>query len=334
MSRADLVILKLDASGLRSDAALKKRDAADAASLVGRGASRFPLWLPPLKREVAREALVDVDSAWRRAWWEDRLGLGFTRFYSANDASFPSASSSSGPSSAGPTSDVDGDAEMTTYCHVEDVDDNEDFEMIEVEESPTSAVVADADADREQPNSGFNLEPYADAYAYARCALSFAGGVSDASNPWFYERLDAAQVVRRRESRSRSLGPSGLPPRQENGIHRQGKRNASGNTKKSAGNSSGNSNSSSGVSSRDQSRSCSLNPQPRTTHAAFAARRTLESSGYGSDNDCDDEYYYIEPTGSARSPVPGREGGSDATAVPGGLRLLAGGRKRSVTFLV
>ena len=321
MSRADLVILKLDASGLRSDVTLKKRDAADAAALVRRGAFKFPLWLPLFKREVAREALVDVDSAWRRAWWEDRLGLGFSRFYSSNDASCPSTSSSSGPNSAG----------LVTDCHTEDVRDGADVEMAGVDNTSTSTPVADAGADRGRLHAHLDIENYADAYAYARCALSFAGGVSDASNPWFYERLDAAQVVRPRKSRSRSLGPSGFPPGHENGIHRKGKRSANGKVKEGAGNS--NSNSSSGVSSRDRSRNCSLNPQPRTTHAAFAARRTFESSGYGSDNDRDDEYYYLEPTGSVRSPLPGLEGGSDA-AVPVGLPLPAGGRKRSVTFLV
>ncbi|KAI0470690.1 hypothetical protein GGR56DRAFT_683756 [Xylariaceae sp. FL0804] len=93
---ADLVVFKLDSSGLRSNLVKKERDARDAAALVeheleqqlrlrsrgdGSGSSGGGhLALGPRQEEVVEEALCDVARCGTKdkAWWERSLGLSRT----------------------------------------------------------------------------------------------------------------------------------------------------------------------------------------------------------------------------------------------------------------
>ncbi|KAI1639603.1 hypothetical protein F4809DRAFT_638409 [Biscogniauxia mediterranea] len=83
ISLTDLIVFKLDSSGLRSNLVKKERDARDAAALVeyevGRRLSeaRPPLQLSPKQEQVVEEALCDVAKcgAKEKVWWERHLGL-------------------------------------------------------------------------------------------------------------------------------------------------------------------------------------------------------------------------------------------------------------------
>ncbi|OTA96377.1 hypothetical protein M434DRAFT_67510, partial [Hypoxylon sp. CO27-5] len=77
ISLIDLIVFKLDSSGLRSNPAKKERDAKDAAALVDLAASTAPIQLSAKQEQVVEEALCDVATcgAREKGWWEKHMGL-------------------------------------------------------------------------------------------------------------------------------------------------------------------------------------------------------------------------------------------------------------------
>ena len=219
-SLPDLVVLKLDASGLRSDVKKKRRDATDAAALLSHATSPCSPGLPPTvlaltprKREIAREALFDpivatssplrdsLDEKWAWDWWEERLGLGWTGMSPrvprgaplhpvlrpacivdvekplANFQFFHACSPYPGyydryqGGGNGGSKRPHARSDPGTYVH------------------PYASTNADVEGDTD------NEAKAVEEWANERGALAF-GGHDNASSPWFYERLDAARVVR------------------------------------------------------------------------------------------------------------------------------------------
>ncbi|KAI1502806.1 hypothetical protein F5X99DRAFT_143515 [Biscogniauxia marginata] len=88
ISLTDLIVFKLDSSGLRSNLVKKERDARDAAALVefeiGRRLCEAspPLELSRRQEQVVEEALCDVArcGAKEKTWWERHLGLSGSEF--------------------------------------------------------------------------------------------------------------------------------------------------------------------------------------------------------------------------------------------------------------
>ncbi|KAI0595918.1 hypothetical protein F4775DRAFT_341126 [Biscogniauxia sp. FL1348] len=83
ISLTDLIVFKLDSSGLRSSLVKRERDARDAAALVEYAVgqrlkeARPPLELSRKQEKVVEEALCDVSKcgAKEKVWWERHLGL-------------------------------------------------------------------------------------------------------------------------------------------------------------------------------------------------------------------------------------------------------------------
>ncbi|KAI2473250.1 hypothetical protein F4781DRAFT_427663 [Annulohypoxylon bovei var. microspora] len=78
ISLTDLIVFKLDSSGLRSNPAKKERDAYDAAALVDLACSRRgSIDLSKKQEQVVEEALCDVAEcgAKEKDWWEKHMGL-------------------------------------------------------------------------------------------------------------------------------------------------------------------------------------------------------------------------------------------------------------------
>ncbi|KAF3058444.1 putative sugar transporter protein [Daldinia childiae] len=77
ISLTDLIVFKLDSSGLRSNPIKKERDAQDAAALVDFATHKSSLHLSEKQEQVVEEALCDVAKCGtkEKGWWERRMGL-------------------------------------------------------------------------------------------------------------------------------------------------------------------------------------------------------------------------------------------------------------------
>ncbi|KAI1473720.1 hypothetical protein F4774DRAFT_415559 [Daldinia eschscholtzii] len=77
ISLTDLIVFKLDSSGLRSNPVKKERDALDAAALVDLATHKSSLRLSEKQEQVVEEALCDVAKCGtkEKGWWEKRMGL-------------------------------------------------------------------------------------------------------------------------------------------------------------------------------------------------------------------------------------------------------------------
>ncbi|KAI0095448.1 hypothetical protein F4814DRAFT_457607 [Daldinia grandis] len=77
ISLTDLIVFKLDSSGLRSNPVKKERDAQDAAALVDFATHKKSLQLSEKQEQVVEEALCDVAKCGtkEKGWWEKRMGL-------------------------------------------------------------------------------------------------------------------------------------------------------------------------------------------------------------------------------------------------------------------
>ncbi|KAI1650241.1 uncharacterized protein F4817DRAFT_328740 [Daldinia loculata] len=77
ISLTDLIVFKLDSSGLRSNPVKKERDAQDAAALVAFATHKSFLQLSKKQEQVVEEALCDVAKCGTKEkdWWERRMGL-------------------------------------------------------------------------------------------------------------------------------------------------------------------------------------------------------------------------------------------------------------------
>ncbi|KAI0851262.1 hypothetical protein F5Y00DRAFT_267928 [Daldinia vernicosa] len=77
ISLTDLIVFKLDSSGLRSSPVKKERDAQDAAALVAFATDKSPLHLSERQEQIVEEALCDVARCGtkEKGWWENRMGL-------------------------------------------------------------------------------------------------------------------------------------------------------------------------------------------------------------------------------------------------------------------
>ncbi|KAI1389794.1 uncharacterized protein F4822DRAFT_213976 [Hypoxylon trugodes] len=78
ISLTDLIVFKLDSSGLRSNPVKKERDARDAAALVSLAANEGTIQLSEKQEQVVEEALCDVAKCGtkEKGWWEHQMGLG------------------------------------------------------------------------------------------------------------------------------------------------------------------------------------------------------------------------------------------------------------------
>ncbi|KAI1808111.1 hypothetical protein F4811DRAFT_335811 [Daldinia bambusicola] len=83
ISLTDLIVFKLDSSGLRSNPAKKERDALDAAALVDLATHKSSLRLSEKQEQVVEEALCDMAKCGskEKGWWEKRMGLTKKRAY-------------------------------------------------------------------------------------------------------------------------------------------------------------------------------------------------------------------------------------------------------------
>ncbi|KAI1380862.1 hypothetical protein F4677DRAFT_404899 [Hypoxylon crocopeplum] len=77
ISLTDLIVFKLDSSGLRSNPVKKERDASDAAALVGLATHEGNIELSEKQEQVVEEALCDVAKCGtkEKGWWEKHMGL-------------------------------------------------------------------------------------------------------------------------------------------------------------------------------------------------------------------------------------------------------------------
>ncbi|XXH03561.1 hypothetical protein Hte_009966 [Hypoxylon texense] len=77
ISLTDLIVFKLDSSGLRSNPLKKDRDARDAAALVDHASRRGAIALSEKQEQVVEEALCDVGRCGtkEKSWWVDQMGL-------------------------------------------------------------------------------------------------------------------------------------------------------------------------------------------------------------------------------------------------------------------
>ncbi|KAI2625865.1 hypothetical protein GGR54DRAFT_637639 [Hypoxylon sp. NC1633] len=77
VSLIDLIVFKLDSSGLRSNPIKKERDARDAAALVEFASRKGSIELSEKQEQVVEEALCDVAKCGtkEKGWWESRMGL-------------------------------------------------------------------------------------------------------------------------------------------------------------------------------------------------------------------------------------------------------------------
>ncbi|KAI1763994.1 hypothetical protein GGR53DRAFT_466853 [Hypoxylon sp. FL1150] len=77
ISLTDLIVFKLDSSGLRSNPLKKDRDARDAAALVDHASRNGPIELTAKQEQVVEEALCDVGKCGtkEKSWWEEQMGL-------------------------------------------------------------------------------------------------------------------------------------------------------------------------------------------------------------------------------------------------------------------
>ncbi|RYO97603.1 hypothetical protein DL764_007277 [Monosporascus ibericus] len=340
VSLADLVVFKLDSSGLRSNAAKKRRDAADAAALLEEhAAANAKLELSPGKRETAHQALIDVVrySDRSRGWWVTRLGLSGpergedeSNVFSSSPASLsPGAERPSRPHS---TSDPEGylrcvfgrgayDASSAWFYESLDSPLIQRLNSLSLGSSRNSNSSSGRSPDRrpheQHPGSGRRRPSIAQPSA--------SPDASPTSTPTsFYMPSSLYRYFCNRK-------PS-RPSSHDDAHHHQYHHSSS--------------------SSINRSRSGSLNNSPKSTHRASSSLlRTLTGGGgsfdSGYDTDCDGERYYryLEPAGSPRE-VPrglrGDDGDDDDDAADyfyHARRAAVGsfrpdGRMRSVTFSV
>ncbi|KAI1778306.1 hypothetical protein F4818DRAFT_295769 [Hypoxylon cercidicola] len=80
ISLTDLIVFKLDSSGLRSNPLKKDRDARDAAALVDYASNHGTIELNEKQEQVVEEALCDVGKCGtkEKSWWEEQMGLNKT----------------------------------------------------------------------------------------------------------------------------------------------------------------------------------------------------------------------------------------------------------------
>ncbi|KAI5858185.1 hypothetical protein GGS23DRAFT_607714 [Durotheca rogersii] len=77
ISLTDLIVFKLDSSGLRSNPVKKERDARDAVALVELAVSEGSIHLSKKQEQIVEEALCDFGKCGTKEtnWWEKRMGL-------------------------------------------------------------------------------------------------------------------------------------------------------------------------------------------------------------------------------------------------------------------
>ncbi|RYO93987.1 hypothetical protein DL762_000735 [Monosporascus cannonballus] len=335
VSVADLVIFKLDSSGLRSNAAKKRRDAADAAALLDEhAAANAKLELSPRKREMAQEALIDVVrySDRSREWWETRLDLSGPErgekegnvFSSSPARLSPGADRLGRPHSA---SDPEGYVRCVFGGGADDASSAWFYERLDstlIQRLGSLSLGSDSN-NSSRRNS--DRHPHEQHPGSRRRRLSLA---QPSASP------DASPT----SAPTSSYMPSSLyryfcnpkPSRHDDAHHHYHY---------------------GGGSSRNRSRSGSLNNSPKTTHRASSSLlRTLTGgsgsfdSGYDTDRDGERCYRYLEPAGSPREVPRGLQGDDDddddadtadyfyhaPRAAVGSFR--PDGRTRSVTFSV
>ncbi|KAI0838614.1 hypothetical protein F5Y06DRAFT_286980 [Hypoxylon sp. FL0890] len=106
ISLIDLIVFKLDSSGLRSNPAKKERDARDAAALVDLAANKAPIRLSKKQEQVVEEALCDVATCGtkEKGWWEKHMSLEKT-FTGRQKQTRPHSNSEPSPSQSPMASD-------------------------------------------------------------------------------------------------------------------------------------------------------------------------------------------------------------------------------------
>ncbi|KAH9900130.1 hypothetical protein F4778DRAFT_740234 [Xylariomycetidae sp. FL2044] len=160
VSLDDLIVFKLDSSGLRSSLVKKERDARDAAALIEHeNTLGFPVRLAARQKQVVEEALCDVAKCGTKdkAWWERNLGL------SSGSGLGP------GPSSRGASPRPSSPSSSSSLLVVQD--------------------------GSEGSHTRSKSRPHANSdSAYGGI---YRGSVNEAHNTaWYYERLDRAHVKR------------------------------------------------------------------------------------------------------------------------------------------
>ncbi|RYP93022.1 hypothetical protein DL770_000896 [Monosporascus sp. CRB-9-2] len=339
VSLADLVVLKLDSSGLRSNAAKKRRDAADAAALLEEhAAANAKLELSPRKREMAHEALIDVVrySDRSRAWWETRLGLSGPERGEEEDnvfSSSPACLSPGAESLSRPHSTLDPKGYLRRVFGG-GADDATSAWFYERLDSPLIQRLGSLSLGRNSnSSSGRNPdrhphEQHPGSRHRRRLSIPQPSASADASPtsapPSFYMPSSLYRYF---------CNPKPSRPSSHDGVHHHHHHYRH-------------------SSSRNRSRSGSLNNSPKSTHRASSSLlRTLTggSSSFdsGYDSDCDGERYYryLEPAGSPREVPRGLQGDDDdedddtADYLYHARRAAVGsfrpdGRMRSVTFSV
>ncbi|RYP55389.1 hypothetical protein DL768_000144 [Monosporascus sp. mg162] len=280
VSLADLVVFKLDSSGLRSNAAKKRRDAADAAALLEENAAANANFeLSPRKREMAHQALIDVVrySDRSRGWWETRLGLSELERREEQGAVF-----SSSPACLSPGAD---DASSAWFYERLDSTLIQRLGSLSLRSNSNSSNGQSPDRHPHEQHPGSSrrrrlsiAQPSASADASPMAAPTSSYMLSSLYRYFFNPR----------------------PSRHDDAHHDRHRSHGS------------------NSSSRNRSRSGSLNNSPKTTHRASSSLlRTLvggsSSFDSGYDTDCDGEHYYryLEPAGSPREVPRGLQGGDD-----------------------
>ncbi|RYP85615.1 hypothetical protein DL769_000956 [Monosporascus sp. CRB-8-3] len=333
VSLADLVVFKLDSSGLRSNAAKKRRDAADAAALLEEhAAANAKLELSPRGREMAHEALIDVIrySDRSREWWETRLGLSRPeRGEEGNVFSSPARLRPGVDRPSRPHSNSD--PEGYVHCVFGSGADNassawfyERLDSTLIQRLGSLSLGSNSNS-----SSGRNPDrhPHEQHPGSRRRRLSIVQpGASPDARPMSAPASSYILSSLYRYFCNRS------PSRHDDAHHNHHHYHGS-------------------SSSRNRSRSGSLNNSPKTTHRASSSLLRALTGGSSSfdsgyDTDCDGERYYryLEPAGSPREVPRGfqmYDDDDDDTAdyLSHARRAAVGtfrpdGRMRSVTFSV
>ncbi|RYP20451.1 hypothetical protein DL767_009454 [Monosporascus sp. MG133] len=336
VSLADLVVFKLDSSGLRSNAAKKRRDAADAVALLEEhAATNAKLELSLRKREIAHEALIDVVrySDRSRAWWETRLGLSGPERGGEEGGVFSSSPARLSPSRPHLTSDPEGHLRCAFGGGADDASSAWFYERLG---SPLIQRLGSLSL-RRNSNSSSGRNP--DRHPHEQHPGSRSRRRLSIPQP------SAPPHASPTPAPTSSYIPSSLyryfcnlrPSRRDDAEHHHHRHHYQ---------------DSSSSSSRSRSRSGSLNNSPKTTHRASSSQlRTLAGgsssfdSGYNTDCDGERYYRYLEPAGSPREVPRGLQGDDDdddddtadffyhaRRAAVGSFR--PDGRMRSVTFSV
>ncbi|RYP78405.1 hypothetical protein DL771_000590 [Monosporascus sp. 5C6A] len=339
VSLADLVVFKLDSSGMRSNVAKKRRDAADAAALLEEhAAANAKLELSPRKREMAHAALIDVVrySDRSREWWEARLGLSGPERREEEGNVFSSSpaclgSGAENPSRPHSTSDPEGYVRCVFGGGADDASSAWFYErlvsmLIQILGSLSLGSNSNSSSGRNPDRHPHEQHP--GSRRRRRLPIAQPSASPEASPTTAPASFYMPSPLYRYFCNPR--------PRRHEDAHRHHRDSHD-----------------SSSSSRNCSRSGSLNSSPKTTHRASSSLlRTLTggSSSFdsGYDTDCDGEHYYryLEPAGSPRE-VPrslqGDDGDDDddtadyfyhARRAAAASSFRPGGRMRSVTFPV